>query len=179
MSRYSVETEIVFMSTHRRFGCGEKMTTSITLQSCRLRSWGNNMAVLVCLVLCGGASFSLYGQGQVAFASLSGTVEDESGAIVPQAEVTLSSPERNFARSFTSDDQGRFALTLIPPGSYTLRVTHQGFRTYTQSGIQLAVGQSATLNIQLSVGEVTQEVTVTASALSLERKQFEYCHQNG
>lgn len=123
-------------------------------------------AVFSCLWGWGGAP-PLYGQGQVAFASLSGSVEDDSGSIVPDAMVVLSSPEKSFSRTFTADQQGRYAFTLIPAGTYTLRVTHPGFRAYTQSGIQLAVGQAATLNVQLSIGEVTQEVTVAANALTL------------
>lgn len=103
-------------------------------------------------------------QSEAVSASLSGTVEDQNGAIVPGAEVTLSNPNVNFIRQVTTGDNGLYTFTLIPPGSYQLRVTKTGFSAFLQSNIVLAVGQSSTLNAQLQVGNVNQTVEVTAQA---------------
>ncbi len=105
-----------------------------------------------------------WSQSEAVSAQLSGTVQDENGASVPQAKVTLSNPETAFSREATTGDNGLYTFTLIPPGSYELKVEKPGFNAYLQNNIVLAVGQQSTLNAQLQVGNVTQTVEVTASA---------------
>jgi Carboxypeptidase regulatory-like domain len=120
-------------------------------------------ALVFHLVLCSTA----YGQGQAAFASLSGDVRDASGAAIAGASVMLSNSQTDFHRTFPSDDSGRYAFPQIPPGTYSLRVEQKGFRTYVQNNITLTVGESATQAVLLSVGEITQEIVVNASASQL------------
>ena len=109
----------------------------------------------------------LHAQGQAALASLSGTIQDRSGAVIPGATVTLSNPEKGFSREFTSDASGRYTFSLVPAGTYNLKVGHTGFQTYVQSGIVLTVGQTATQDVTLTVGQVTQTVEVRATAPAL------------
>lgn len=111
---------------------------------------------------------NLKAQAQAFSASLSGTVYDSSGAAVPNAKVTLSSPTQGVERAFTTGQDGRYTFTLVPPGTYNLTVEGPSFKTYSQKGIGLEVGQSATQDITLQLGEVTQQVTVSASAEILE-----------
>jgi Carboxypeptidase regulatory-like domain len=85
-------------------------------------------------------------QAEAVNARLSGTVLDPNNAVVPGAKVTLSNPETGFSRQFTSEENGRYVFTVIPPGTYQLRVEKEGFNAYSQSGITLAVGQSAALD---------------------------------
>ena len=106
-------------------------------------------------------------QAEAVNARLSGTVLDPNSAVVPGAKVTLSNPETGFSRQFTSEENGRYIFTLIPPGTYQLRVEKEGFNAYVQSGITLAVGQSAALDPKLEVGAVTQTVEVSASTALL------------
>jgi hypothetical protein len=103
-------------------------------------------------------------QGEAVSATLSGTIQDENGATVPGATVTLANPSVSFSRQVTTADSGLYTFTLIPPGNYQLRVEKTGFNTFLQSNIVLAVGQSSTLNAQLQVGNVNQTVEVTSQA---------------
>ena len=105
-----------------------------------------------------------WSQSEAVSAQLSGTIQDENGATVPGAKVTLSNADVAFARTVTTGDNGLYTFTLIPPGRYELKVEKTGFNAFLQSNIVLAVGQSSTLNAQLQVGNVNQVVEVTATA---------------
>jgi hypothetical protein len=108
-------------------------------------------------------------QAQIATttASISGTISDPTGAVVPTAAVTLASPEKGITRSFTSGDTGRYIFTQLPPSAYTLTVKIRGFKTYEQSGIVLNAAQSATQDVVLTVGAETQSISVVADASQL------------
>src|SRR5438132_11991440 len=71
---------------------------------------------------------NLHGQAQAFNASLSGAVFDNTGAAVPGATVTLSNPEKGFSRTFATSSEGRYSFTLVPAGTYTLKVETAGFR---------------------------------------------------
>ncbi len=103
----------------------------------------------------------------VTTATLNGSVEDGSGAIIPQATVTITSTEKGITRNVTSNARGTYSFTQLPPSTYTLTVVANGFTTYKQTGIVLDAAQSATQNVALAVGEVSQEVVVNAQASQL------------
>ena len=109
------------------------------------------------------------GQTLASTASFSGSVSDSSGARVPNAKVTLSSPEKGITRVFNTSAEGNFSFSLLPPATYTLAVEASGFKTFKQQAITLEVGQSAVQNINLTVGASTQiEVTSTAPLLQTD-----------
>jgi Carboxypeptidase regulatory-like domain/TonB dependent receptor len=118
------------------------------------------MSVLAALV------FSLMWSGllsaQFTTASLNGNVVDPSGAAVPGAKVSVTNTGTGFESTATSGETGLFVFPRLPVGSYTLRVEKEGFSTYVQEGIVLTVNQSATQNVSLRVGEVTENVVVNA-----------------
>ena len=68
-----------------------------------------------------------HGQTQAFSASLGGVVHDASEAAIPGAKVTLTSREKGFVRSFTTDGQGRYSFATLPPSTYTLDVEAKGF----------------------------------------------------
>lgn len=119
---------------------------------------------LLGLTLLGPAMPRAWAQAQAFSASLRGFVYDNTGAVVPEATVTLSSPEKGFTQTLATQPDGTYAFTLLRPGTYNLRVEKSGFRPYVQSGIVLAVGQAAAQDVTLQLGAVMQEVTVTAGA---------------
>ncbi|MGH9719334.1 MAG: carboxypeptidase regulatory-like domain-containing protein, partial [Bryobacteraceae bacterium] len=93
-----------------------------------------------------------------------GTVTDSTQAAVPSATVTLTDVDRNLPNSATTDSAGRYILPTLPPGTYSLAVEAPGFRKYTQPAFQLTVQQQATINVELTVGELTTSVDVRSSA---------------
>lgn len=100
-------------------------------------------------------------------ATFSGSVSDSTGARVPNASVTLSSPEKGITRIFNTDAEGNFSFSLLPPAAYTLTVKASGFKTYKQEGITLEVGQSASQSVTMTIGS-SEQVEVTAEAPLLQ-----------
>jgi len=109
-------------------------------------------------------SISAWGQSEAVSAQLNGTVQDQNGATVPQAKVTLLNASVGFNREVLTGDNGLYTFSLIPPGTYQLRVEKTGFNTFVAPSVVLSVGQSSTLNAELQVGNVSQVVEVTGSA---------------
>jgi Ca-activated chloride channel family protein len=115
---------------------------------------------LLLLVLAGGLPAS----SQVAV--LSGTVSDESGAVLPGVTVTVSSPSRP-DKVLVTDAQGRFRMFMLEPGSYTARFELAGFRVHTET-FEAQVGRPITLTVTLGVGSVAETVTVTSQAPTVQ-----------
>jgi hypothetical protein len=91
--------------------------------------------------------------------SLRGQVLDPSGAVVPQASVTLTQGATVF--SVESGNDGVFAFKAVPPGSYTLSARANGFATFSKPGILVAAGQVRQLNVSLAIAVQQQDITVT------------------
>src|SRR5438552_18933791 len=94
---------------------------------------------------------SAFAQAVIAVAQLNGTVRDTSGSVVANAGVSLRNLDTNRTYTSTSDASGYYIVPNLPPGSYELNVTYTGFEPFFQSGIQLTVGQKATLDVKLTV----------------------------
>lgn len=97
-------------------------------------------------------------------ASITGRVDDTSGAGIPEAQVTVTSLETGAARTATTDAQGEYRVPSLAVGRYEVKAEKQGFKVALQSGIDLVVGQQGVINLTLEVGQVQQEVTVTSEA---------------
>ena len=102
--------------------------------------------------------------GQSTSGSITGTVKDNAGAVVPEATVTVTNPQTNFTRTAASNTAGNYNFPNLSPGLYNVRAEHEGFQTEVRNSIELQVQQTARLDFKLTVGAVTQEVTVTAGA---------------
>jgi hypothetical protein len=101
-------------------------------------------------------------------ATVKGRVVDASQGALPGATVTVTNADTNEVATAVTNAQGEYNIPFLRPGAYTLAVELSGFQRYTQSGIRLQVGQTADINVQLSVGGVTEEVTVVSEAPLLE-----------
>ena len=112
-------------------------------------------------------------QSQATTGVIEGTVSDETGGRLPGATVTLTNTGTNFTRELTTDADGRFRALLLPLGVYKLTVALQGFGTYVQDGLTLAVGQTVNLPVTLKVSAVQQEVLVTAPSPIIETTRAE------
>ncbi len=97
-------------------------------------------------------------------ASLTGVITDPSGAPVPAAIVTTKDLERGAVRSTVTDDAGRYQVLALPVGQYEVRATKTGFQEGIRSGIHLVVGQEASVDLRLQVGELREALTVTEEA---------------
>src|SRR6266576_4964712 len=105
---------------------------------------------------------------QVVGATLSGTVTDASGASVPNAQVSISNPATGVTRAVTADAVGFYAAPNLQPGNYEVRFSSPGFTTEVNSGVTLTVGAQQVLNASLRVGQISQEVTVTTEAPTVQ-----------
>jgi len=97
-------------------------------------------------------------------AAVRGVVTDATGASVPRAAVSIVEADRNVAHRTVTDEAGRYVVTALPPGNYTLTVEAKGFKKYVRGPFPLSVQQQATVDVQLEVGEVTATVEVQAEA---------------
>ena len=96
-------------------------------------------------------------------AYMNGTVTDKTGAAIPGAKVTVSNPDKGFTRDLVSNSAGFYSVSAIPLGDYIVTAEAPGFQKLVRSGITLVVGQHQRVDLQLTVGQVTQEVTVTGN----------------
>jgi hypothetical protein len=101
---------------------------------------------------------------QSASATLSGTVEDESGAVVPGAGVTVLNSATSLERHATTNDQGYFAISLLQPGAYTVTARRDGFAAVQFKNVVLNVGDQKALKVVLKAGDVSATVQVTGEA---------------
>ncbi|MEK7408458.1 MAG: TonB-dependent receptor [Acidobacteriota bacterium] len=101
-------------------------------------------------------------------ATLQGTVTDATGAVVPNAAITLVNEATNVRQTTQSNQKGDYYFSHLPPGPYKLSVEVAGFRAFVRSGIQLQVQQQATADVVLTPGDVTTRVEVTGEAPRLE-----------
>jgi hypothetical protein len=96
--------------------------------------------------------------------SLSGTVSDASGSVIPSAALELTNLATQRTQKSATDPQGRFLFTLVPPGRYTLNVQAQGFTPLRQQGFQLDADVPATLRLTLSVATALTQITIKEDA---------------
>ena len=101
---------------------------------------------------------------QTTTALLRGTVSDPSGAPVPAAQITITNTATGLTRNASSNDAGDYVIADIPYGPYEIAVVKQGFQRLNRTGVQLNVGDRTTIDLQLSVGAVSDTITVTEQA---------------
>ena len=101
---------------------------------------------------------------QSATATLSGTVEDQNGAVIPGVSITLTNTANGQQREATTGDNGSYTIPLLSPGTYVLRAERQGFAPIETRNIVLNVGDQKALQIELKAGDVNAEVQVLSEA---------------
>jgi Carboxypeptidase regulatory-like domain len=96
-------------------------------------------------------------------ATLNGTVLDQSGAVIPGAELTLINAATGFEARFTSNERGEFSFRNLTPGTYDLKVAKQGFQNYLQKGIILTINANVRADATMTVGGQSETVTVSGA----------------
>ena len=128
---------------------------------------------LAILVVLGLAASQALAQATISFAQLNGTVQDSSGQAIVKATITLRDVGTNHTYSTTSNVAGYYVVPSLAPGQYELTAVSPGFGKYTQTGITLSVGQTATINIAMKVAAVSESVTVTSEVPPVETTRTE------
>src|SRR2546428_5485375 len=122
--------------------------------------------IVVALAACLLASTYAFAQGGGASTtgSINGKVADSSGAVLPGVTVTASSPSLMGVQTAVSDTSGNYRFPALPPGSYTVTFELPGFNTLKRENIQIAMGFTATVNVELAVASLQETVTVTGDS---------------
>jgi hypothetical protein len=135
----------------------------------------NRLYSFNCILLALGLCFlwTVNGMAQINGANLNGTVTDTSGARVPNAKVELVEVDTGFTRESLTGDSGVYSISSVPVGKYSLVISHEGFKTYVDVGIELLVGQTHTIDAQLQVGSSIARVEVQAQAQEVDSSNAE------
>jgi len=96
-------------------------------------------------------------------ARINGSVTDQTGAVIPNAKVTIENPARGYKQVLTSDSAGFWAIQAVPIGDYVITAEAPGFQKLVRTDITLQVGQIQRVDLQMTVGQMTQEVTVSGN----------------
>ena len=134
------------------------------MQNLRFRPIG----LVFCQAILLGCASTLLSAQIAGTGNIQGSITDPTGAVVPNASVTLTDISTLVAHKTTSDIAGVYVFPGIPVGTYTLGITAPGFREYERTGIVLEVGSSIAINAGLLVGSAQTKVEVQAEGLALQ-----------
>src|ERR1700680_4469053 len=125
-----------------------------------------NVLLPVCLAMC--ILLASRVGAQISGATLSGTVTDQSGGVVPQATISIKNVATGITRSNTTSAAGFYSAPNLLPGIYEVKVEAQGFTSKIQTGVNLTVGEQQLLNFTLQVGQMSQTVEVSTEAPNVD-----------
>jgi hypothetical protein len=120
--------------------------------------------------------FPSAGFGQTVLATVTGTITDQGGAVVPNAPVSVKNVETGQDYTAASSDAGNYTVPRLPIGDYNLTVAVAGFKTYEHSKFHLSADQNMREDIALQVGQSTESVTVSADSSLLQTESGELVH---
>lgn len=127
---------------------------------------GKICLVLACVLALASGAHVLW--AQTTTATLEGVVKDTTGAILPGATIRVKSIETGISRTLLTDDAGRYRIPGLAPGNYEIQAELTGFQTALIKSINLVVGQHATVDVVLKVGELTEVVEVVGAVPLVE-----------
>jgi hypothetical protein len=133
-----------------------------------VRMFQRKIRILMPVFLTMSVLLASHAYAQTSGATLSGTVTDQSGGVVPQAAVSIKNVATGIERANTSNAAGFYSVPNLLPGTYEVRASAKGFSTELQTGINLTVGEQQVLNFALHVGQISQTVEVSTEAPTVE-----------
>ena len=125
-----------------------------------------NVLMPLCFAMC--ILLASHAHAQISGATLSGTVTDQSGGVVPQATILIKNVATGITRSNTTSAAGFYSAPNLLPGIYEVKAEAQGFTSKIQTGINLTVGEQQVLNFTLQVGQMSQTVEVNTEAPNVD-----------
>lgn len=120
------------------------------------------LAIALLLLMCAPLAGA-----QNIFGRISGTIVDQTGALVPYAKVTITNQETRIIRTFKADEKGYYVAPELPAGAYSVTAEEKGFKTVTRSGFDLIAGANLNVDVTLQVGDVAERVEVTATGVTV------------
>jgi hypothetical protein len=130
-------------------------------ESCFFHAWRVAMKLLV---FCAALSLTIGIVRAQTAGEITGEVKDQSGAVAPNAAVTVTNIETSLSRETTTNSAGVYSFPNLVPGNYQVRVQASGFSSVVKTGIELQVQQTARVDFTLAVGQTTETIAVNASA---------------
>jgi len=127
------------------------------------------LAICVLLLACSFLASAQVGAG----GTIVGTVTDQSGAAVPNADIVIADVDTNTVTHVTSNTSGEYTAPGLPVGHYTVTAEMKGFKKFEQTGIPLNVGDRRTVDVKLEVGSTTESVVVEAEAVQVQSESGE------
>ncbi len=122
--------------------------------------WTKAVAAIFLILL---MSAGVLAQSQITTGVIQGRVLDETGAVIPGAEVAVLNVDTNLERKLVTSEDGRFVVAQLPPGPYRLTVNQPGFATLVQENLTVTVGSAIRLDLTLQVSDVQQTITVSGT----------------
>src|SRR5215813_10181854 len=116
-------------------------------------------ALAICLMMVTAGALN----AQTIFGRISGTIRDNQGGVVPNANVTITDAATNLVRTATTDEDGFYTVTNLPVGTYIILVARDGFKKAEQHDVVLTADARLTVDVPLEVGQVTETVQVTTA----------------
>jgi hypothetical protein len=120
--------------------------------------------LLALTVLFGGYEAS----AQVLYGSIVGTVTDQANAVVPKAGVTVTNKATGLVRKAEADEAGYYSIPALPEGAYDVSVSASGFKTLTQTNVEVRINNVTRADLNLQLGSLTDSITIEASAATLQ-----------
>jgi hypothetical protein len=105
---------------------------------------------------------------QAVTGTIVGSVSDSTGAVVPNAKVTIVETQTNQARTSNTNESGNYTFGSLPQGRYAVTVEQTGFRKATRENVALTINSTVRVDLQLQPGQISEEITVTAEAAVLQ-----------
>lgn len=119
---------------------------------------------------------SAFAQSTAVNGTIEGTVKDEQGALLPGVTITVTNIDTGVQRVVVTNESGLYRAPLLSLGTYRVAAELQGFKKFEQTGVSLRAGQTAVIDIALSVGAVTEAITVTADAPLIDASRIDIGH---
>ncbi len=134
------------------------------------------MRTISSLFLCLALAVPAWAQSQAANGAVEGTVTDSSGGVLPGVTVTITNSDTGTERTVITNEKGLYRAPLLPLGTYRVVAELQGFKKFEQTGVKLSVGETAVVNATLSVGAVSETVTVNAESPVIDTARIDIGH---
>jgi hypothetical protein len=131
------------------------------------------LRILSAFILSLAIGSSAFAQSTAINGTIEGTVKDEQGALLPGVTVTVANVDTGEQRVVVTNERGLYRATLLSLGTYRVGAELQGFKKFEQAGVSLRAGQTAVIDVALSVGVLSETITVTADAPLIDLAKIE------